>query len=173
VPFSDHNECQWSLVHATMAESAAVTIVRPRIMAEIVREDYSLWAPLGKAKNQVHQSHVVTNWRHGIVVITLVLKSPCSNQGIDSLTFLPKLRVSYLLPSTQPNRSDPVCHVRPTYCAPHRHPSKMSSAAERAEARRKAILARGNDRLAKLTTSARGEDAAGVFQGGTRMNSLT
>ncbi|KAH7920493.1 hypothetical protein BV22DRAFT_1021089 [Leucogyrophana mollusca] len=33
------------------------------------------------------------------------------------------------------------------------------SAAARAEARRKAILARGNDRLAKLTTSARGEDA--------------
>jgi hypothetical protein len=31
-------------------------------------------------------------------------------------------------------------------------------AAARAEARRKAILARGNDRLAKLTTSARGED---------------
>ncbi|TFK71729.1 hypothetical protein BDN72DRAFT_837308 [Pluteus cervinus] len=33
------------------------------------------------------------------------------------------------------------------------------SAAARAEARRKAILARGGDRLAKLTTSARGEDA--------------
>ncbi|EIW86244.1 hypothetical protein CONPUDRAFT_148337 [Coniophora puteana RWD-64-598 SS2] len=32
-------------------------------------------------------------------------------------------------------------------------------AAARAEARRKAILARGNDRLAKLTTSARGDDA--------------
>lgn len=32
-------------------------------------------------------------------------------------------------------------------------------AAARAEARRKAILARGNDRLAKLTTSARGEDS--------------
>jgi hypothetical protein len=31
-------------------------------------------------------------------------------------------------------------------------------AAAKAEARRKAILARGNDRLAKLTTSARGED---------------
>ncbi|TFY70148.1 hypothetical protein EVG20_g2857 [Dentipellis fragilis] len=35
----------------------------------------------------------------------------------------------------------------------------MSSAAARAEARRKAILNRGTDRLAKLTTSARGEDA--------------
>ncbi|THH30390.1 hypothetical protein EUX98_g3793 [Antrodiella citrinella] len=35
----------------------------------------------------------------------------------------------------------------------------MSTAAARAEARRKAILARGTDRLAKLTTSARGEDA--------------
>ncbi|KAH8101549.1 hypothetical protein BXZ70DRAFT_933823 [Cristinia sonorae] len=35
----------------------------------------------------------------------------------------------------------------------------MSSAAARAEARRKAILSRGTDRLAKLTTSARGEDA--------------
>ncbi|RDB24603.1 hypothetical protein Hypma_008217 [Hypsizygus marmoreus] len=33
------------------------------------------------------------------------------------------------------------------------------SAAARAEARRKAILSRGSDRLAKLTTSARGEDA--------------
>ncbi|KAJ3524794.1 hypothetical protein NMY22_g10852 [Coprinellus aureogranulatus] len=33
------------------------------------------------------------------------------------------------------------------------------SASARAEARRKAILSRGNDRLAKLTTSARGEDA--------------
>lgn len=32
------------------------------------------------------------------------------------------------------------------------------SAAARAEARRKAILSRGTDRLAKLTTSARGED---------------
>lgn len=32
------------------------------------------------------------------------------------------------------------------------------SAAERAEARRKAILNRGSDRLKKLTTSARGED---------------
>ncbi|KAK2459756.1 hypothetical protein APHAL10511_008188 [Amanita phalloides] len=36
----------------------------------------------------------------------------------------------------------------------------MSTAAERAEARRRAILSRGSDRLAKLTTSARGEDAA-------------
>jgi len=35
----------------------------------------------------------------------------------------------------------------------------MSTASERAAARRKAILNRGNDRLAKLTTSARGEDA--------------
>ncbi|THV01224.1 hypothetical protein K435DRAFT_776070 [Dendrothele bispora CBS 962.96] len=34
------------------------------------------------------------------------------------------------------------------------------SAAARAEARRKAILSRGNDRLAKLTTSARGDDPA-------------
>jgi outer membrane protein OmpA-like peptidoglycan-associated protein len=32
------------------------------------------------------------------------------------------------------------------------------SAAERAKARREAILNRGQDRLAKLTTSARGED---------------
>ncbi|KAI0089902.1 hypothetical protein BDY19DRAFT_91760 [Irpex rosettiformis] len=35
----------------------------------------------------------------------------------------------------------------------------MSTATERAEARRKAILARRGDRLAKLTSSARGEDA--------------
>lgn len=34
----------------------------------------------------------------------------------------------------------------------------MSSAAARAEARRKAILSRGTDRLSKLTSSARGED---------------
>lgn len=39
--------------------------------------------------------------------------------------------------------------------------STMSSAAERAEARRKAILAKRGDRLAKLTTSARGEE--GVY----------
>lgn len=35
----------------------------------------------------------------------------------------------------------------------------MSSAKERSEARRKALLNRGNDRLRKLTSSARGEDA--------------
>src|ERR1700754_2702228 len=35
----------------------------------------------------------------------------------------------------------------------------MSSPKERAEARRKALLSRGGDRLKKLTTSARGEDA--------------
>lgn len=35
----------------------------------------------------------------------------------------------------------------------------MSSPAARAEARRKAILSRGSDRLAKLTTSGRGKDA--------------
>ena len=33
------------------------------------------------------------------------------------------------------------------------------SAAAKAEARRKAILSRGSDRLSKLTTSARGDDA--------------
>ncbi|KAF9523651.1 hypothetical protein CPB83DRAFT_898597 [Crepidotus variabilis] len=38
------------------------------------------------------------------------------------------------------------------------------SAAARAEARRKAILSRGTDRLAKLTTSARGEDAGAYLQ---------
>ncbi|KAF8139620.1 hypothetical protein EV363DRAFT_1497151 [Boletus edulis] len=37
----------------------------------------------------------------------------------------------------------------------------MSSPAARAQARRKAILSRGGDRLAKLTTSARGEDCLG------------
>lgn len=41
----------------------------------------------------------------------------------------------------------------------------MSTAAERAAARRKAILNRGNDRLAKLTTSARGEDATYLRDG--------
>lgn len=39
----------------------------------------------------------------------------------------------------------------------------MSSAAARAEARKKAILSRGSDRLAKLTSSARGEEAATTF----------
>lgn len=42
----------------------------------------------------------------------------------------------------------------------------MSSAAARAEARRKAILARGGDRLAKLTSSARGEDASTYLHDG-------
>ncbi|KAL0950502.1 hypothetical protein HGRIS_007311 [Hohenbuehelia grisea] len=37
------------------------------------------------------------------------------------------------------------------------------SAAARAEARRKAILSRGNDRLAKLTSSARGDDAPNIY----------
>ena len=37
------------------------------------------------------------------------------------------------------------------------------SAAARAEARKKAILSRGSDRLAKLTSSARGEEAASVY----------
>ncbi|KDR68664.1 hypothetical protein GALMADRAFT_104453 [Galerina marginata CBS 339.88] len=40
------------------------------------------------------------------------------------------------------------------------------SAAARAEARRKAILSRGTDRLAKLTTSARGEDAPAYLHDG-------
>ena len=39
-------------------------------------------------------------------------------------------------------------------------------AAARAEARRKAILARGTDRLAKLTTSARGEEGGGHLHDG-------
>ncbi|KAI6107388.1 hypothetical protein EDD16DRAFT_1729438 [Pisolithus croceorrhizus] len=39
-----------------------------------------------------------------------------------------------------------------------------SSSAARAEARRKAILGRGSDRLAKLTTSARGEEATSYIQ---------
>ncbi|KAI6043788.1 hypothetical protein EDC04DRAFT_2866210 [Pisolithus marmoratus] len=41
-----------------------------------------------------------------------------------------------------------------------------SSSAARAEARRKAILGRGSDRLAKLTTSARGEEATSYIQTG-------
>ncbi|KAL9715660.1 hypothetical protein Ac2012v2_000103 [Leucoagaricus gongylophorus] len=45
----------------------------------------------------------------------------------------------------------------------------MSSAAERAEARRKAILAKRGDRLAKLTTSARGEE--GVYLGSDNASS--
>ena len=41
----------------------------------------------------------------------------------------------------------------------------MSSAAERAKARREALLNRGTDRLAKLTTTARGEDATYLSHG--------
>ena len=41
------------------------------------------------------------------------------------------------------------------------------SAKARAEARRKAILARGGDRLARITTSARGEDGASYMHDGT------
>ncbi|KAI0245678.1 hypothetical protein BJV78DRAFT_264843 [Lactifluus subvellereus] len=40
------------------------------------------------------------------------------------------------------------------------------SAAARAEARRKAILSRGTDRLSKLTASARGDDAPQLAQAG-------
>lgn len=40
------------------------------------------------------------------------------------------------------------------------------SATARAEARRKAILSRGNDRLSKLTTSARGEDGPAYMKAG-------
>ncbi|KAI5992884.1 hypothetical protein EDD15DRAFT_2167757 [Pisolithus albus] len=42
-----------------------------------------------------------------------------------------------------------------------------SPSAARAEARRKAILGRGSDRLAKLTTSARGEEATSYIQTGS------
>lgn len=41
----------------------------------------------------------------------------------------------------------------------------MSEAKARAEARRQAILARGTSRLAKLTSSARGEEAANIYDG--------
>lgn len=61
-----------------------------------------------------------------------------------------------------------------SYTSPARPPTAafathhtMSSAAARAEARRKAILARGGDRLAKLTSSARGEDASTYLHDGT------
>lgn len=60
-----------------------------------------------------------------------------------------------------------VCHVSPT--STHvvlQKPAKEMSAAARAEARRKAILSRGSDRLAKLTTSARGEDAPAYMHDG-------
>lgn len=43
------------------------------------------------------------------------------------------------------------------------------SAAARAEARRKAILSRGSDRLAKLTTSARGENAPAYMHDGAKL----
>ena len=42
----------------------------------------------------------------------------------------------------------------------------MSSAAARAEARRKAILGRAGDRLAKLATSARGEQGQAYLHDG-------
>lgn len=44
------------------------------------------------------------------------------------------------------------------------------SAAARAEARKQAIRNRGADRLAKLTTSARGEDAPAYLHDGERPN---
>ncbi len=43
----------------------------------------------------------------------------------------------------------------------------MADAKARAEARRKAILARGGDRLARITTSARGEEGASYMHDGT------
>lgn len=49
----------------------------------------------------------------------------------------------------------------------HDHACTMSTATARAEARRKALLNRGADRLAKLTTSARGEDAPAYQHAGT------
>ena len=45
----------------------------------------------------------------------------------------------------------------------------MADAKARAEARRKAILARGGDRLARITTSARGEDGAAYMKDGTSL----
>ena len=41
----------------------------------------------------------------------------------------------------------------------------MTDAKTRAEARRQAILGKGSSRLAKLTSSARGEDAANIYDG--------
>jgi hypothetical protein len=49
--------------------------------------------------------------------------------------------------------------------SPHSLIAPMS-AASRAEARRQAILSRGTDRLAKLTTSARGENAPAYMHDG-------
>lgn len=45
----------------------------------------------------------------------------------------------------------------------------MASAAERTEARRRAILSRGSDRLNKLTSSARGEGHPAYVNNGTVM----
>ena len=47
----------------------------------------------------------------------------------------------------------------------------MSSPSARAEARRKAILARGSDRLSKLTSSARGDDPV-YAQNGRQVHAL-
>ena len=52
------------------------------------------------------------------------------------------------------------------------HYLTMADAKARAEARRKAILARGGDRLARITTSARGEDGAAYMKDGTSLQSL-
>ncbi|KAF8641550.1 hypothetical protein AX16_009927 [Volvariella volvacea WC 439] len=49
----------------------------------------------------------------------------------------------------------------------------MPTAVERAEARRKAILSRGSDRLSKLTTSARGEGAPAYLSDSPRSVSST
>ena len=65
--------------------------------------------------------------------------------------------------------SDPRCSVMPRlYVSASNSLSNSSSkmAAARAEARKRAILARGTDRLAKLTTSARGEDGGAHLHDG-------
>ena len=75
-----------------------------------------------------------------------------------------RLEVKSEFKGNQPRvRGTEPCHAHP-YLVPHLPTDHfiggtMSSAAARAEARRKAILARGSDRLSRLTTSARGEDA--------------
>lgn len=74
----------------------------------------------------------------------------------------------------RPQSSDAACCARQSstclYSRPRPRPLRpqlnMSSAAAKAEARRKAILSRGTDRLAKLTSSARGEGAPAYMHDG-------
>lgn len=72
---------------------------------------------------------------------------------------------SCLILRAQANNDQPRQPTRHYYGLNHPPLKIMSTAAERAAARRRAIMNRGTDRLAKLTSSARGEDATYLRDG--------